>query len=80
MSEQRLLPVVLANSKSCFEGPMIIVVVGESTKKPSRPFFVHAGFLTSRFTFFATALKNYGKADHGEPEGAAEQTVEDQSI
>jgi hypothetical protein len=56
------------------------VVVGESTKKPSRPFFVHAGLLTSRSTFFATALKNYGKADHGEPEGDTEQIVEDRSI
>jgi hypothetical protein len=59
---------------------MIKVVVGEKTKKSFRQFFVHAGLLTSRSTFFATALKSYGKSDHGESEGNTEQTVEDRSI
>jgi hypothetical protein len=59
---------------------MIKVVVGEKTKKPSRPFFVHAGLLTSRSTFFATALQNYWKADHDESEGDTEQTVQNRSI
>jgi hypothetical protein len=59
---------------------MIKVVVGEKAKKPSRPFFVHASLLTSRSTFFATALKNYGKAEHSEFESDTEQTVEDRSI
>jgi hypothetical protein len=59
---------------------MIKVVVGESTKKPPRPFFVRAGLLTSRSTFFATALKNYGKAEHSESQSDTEQIVEDRSI